>query len=108
LIFVFFSPSPFLSLSFGTDLVQGFIHPQSFIHLFSPFFYSMNGPCWWLFYKGGGDRTGLDLEKFRELNPPFSPSLSLHSEHYFFLCLVFGYWMAYAYGYGCGLRRVAI
>jgi hypothetical protein len=68
----------------------------------------MNGPCWWLFYKGGGDRTGLDLEKFRELNPPFSPSLSLHSEHYFFLCLVFGYWLAYAYGYGYGLGRVAI
>jgi hypothetical protein len=26
--------------------------------------------------------AGLDLEKFRELNPPFSQSLPLHSEHY--------------------------
>jgi hypothetical protein len=30
----------------------------------------------------GGNRAGLDLEKFRELNPPFFPSLPLHSEHY--------------------------
>lgn len=115
-VLFFFSFSPFFSLpSALIPFFQGWVRSSTVLYptvfLLFLFLYSIKGRTCFVFgpagcFTRGGDRAGLDLEKFRELNPPFFPSLSPHSEHYIFLCLVFGYWLAYVYGYGYGYGRL--